>query len=60
MPKNGTGGNSHKNGRLADTMRVKTRKTGGTYMKATGIVRRIDYSVIIRAKVRSLENTGVR
>ena len=28
-------------------------------MKATGIVRRIDYYVIIRAKVRSLENTGV-
>ena len=28
------------------------------YMKATGIVRRIDSSVIIGAKVRSLENTG--
>ncbi len=28
-------------------------------MKATGIVRRIDYSVIIGAKVRSLENMGV-
>ena len=27
-------------------------------MKATGIVRRIDSSVIIGAKVRSLENTG--
>ncbi len=27
-------------------------------MKATGIVRRIDYSVIIGAKVRSLENRG--
>lgn len=27
-------------------------------MKATGIVRRIDYSVIIGAKVKSLENTG--
>lgn len=28
-------------------------------MKATGIVRRIDYSVIIEAKVKSLENTGL-
>jgi len=28
-------------------------------MKATGIVRRVDSSVIIGAKVRSLENTGV-
>ena len=28
------------------------------YMKATGIVRRIDYRVIIGTKVRSLENTG--
>ena len=28
-------------------------------MKATGIVRRIDYRVIIGTKVRSLENTGV-
>ena len=27
-------------------------------MKATGIVRRIDYRVIIGTKVRSLENTG--
>ncbi len=27
-------------------------------MKATGIVRRIDYSVIIGAKARTLENTG--
>lgn len=28
-------------------------------MKATGIVRRIDYRVIIGTKVRSLENIGV-
>lgn len=31
---------------------------GELNMKATGIVRRIDSSVIIGAKVRSLENTG--
>ena len=29
-------------------------------MKATGIVRRIDESVITGGKVRSLENTGFR
>lgn len=28
-------------------------------MKATGIVRRIDYPVIIPAKGKSLENTGI-
>lgn len=28
-------------------------------MKATGVVRRIDYRVIIGTKVRSLENIGV-
>ena len=32
--------------------------TGELYMKATGIVRRIDYRVIIGTKARSLENTG--
>lgn len=36
----------------------KTEQRSFQNMKATGIVRRIDSSVIIGAKVRSLENTG--
>lgn len=32
---------------------------GNLFMKATGIVRRIDYRVIIGTKVRNLENIGV-
>lgn len=37
---------------------AKKTKKGIVKMKATGIVRRIDYRVIIGTKVRSLENTG--
>lgn len=36
----------------------KENSQGGMVVKATGIVRRIDYRVIIGTKVRSLENTG--
>lgn len=36
----------------------KTEQRSFQNMKATGIVRRIDYRVIIGTKVRSLENTG--
>ena len=41
-----------------DSANERTGKAWKRSMKATGIVRRIDSSVIIGAKVRSLENTG--
>lgn len=45
--------------RIRQTIRGhQQRKKGVAWMKATGIVRRIDYRVIIGTKVRSLENTG--
>lgn len=43
---------------MITAFKLSSNYKGVLYMKATGIVRRIDYYVIIGAKVRSLENTG--
>ena len=48
----------HKSPPFTNTITTICRLRSDLYMKATGIVRRIDSSVIIGAKVRSLENTG--